>query len=175
MIKFSKLFETVYEPRSGDEKNFKDKHIVAKHKTPFESESQFTSNKPKAKRKSDYDAKEDESVYEAAEVHTKRADKEAVIVRAVDPKTGQSKARVIQRRAGEIKIGEEVEYIDEAVKIGAMKLHDGSSIIVTREMADKLNNVLEQLNPVNRVKMEERLMSGTKGFSEILAFAKETV
>lgn len=113
MIKFSKLFETVYEPRSGDEKNFKDKHIVAKHKTPFESESQFTSNKPKAKRKADYDTKDDESVYEAANVHTKRADKEAVIVRAVDPKTGESRARVVQRRAGEIKIGEEVEQIDE--------------------------------------------------------------
>lgn len=115
MIKFSKLFETVYEPRSGDEKNFKDKHVIAKHKTPFESESQFTSDKPKAKRKSDYDTKDDEAVYEAANVHTKRADKEAVIVRAVDPKTGESRSRVIQRRAGEIKIGEEVE-LDEAAE-----------------------------------------------------------
>lgn len=115
MIKFSKLFETVYEPRSGDEKNFKDKHVIMKIKTPYDTESQFTSNKPKAKRKADYDTKDDESVYEAANVHTKRADKEAVIVRAVDPKTGESRARVIQRRAGEIKIGEEVE-LDEAAE-----------------------------------------------------------
>jgi hypothetical protein len=125
MIKFSKLFETVYEPRSGDEKNFKDKHIVAKHKTPFESESQFTSNKPKAKRKSDYDTKDDEAVYEAANVHTKRADKEAVIVRAVDPKTGESRARVIQRRAGEIKIGEEVELEEGTVGHGKYTITTG--------------------------------------------------
>lgn len=110
MIKFSKLFETVYEPRSGDEKNFKDKHVIMKIKTPYDTESQFTSDKPKAKRKADQE--DDVAVYEAAEVHTKRADKEPVIVQAIDPKTGQSKAKTVMRRAGEIKI-EEVEQIDE--------------------------------------------------------------
>lgn len=114
MIKFKHLFETVYEPKSGDEKNFKDKHIVAKYKTPYDTESQFTSNLPKAKRKADHDKGEDEAVYEAAELHTKRADKEPVIVRTVDPKTGQSKAKTVLRRAGEIKIGEEVD-LDEKV------------------------------------------------------------
>jgi len=114
MINFKKLFETVYEPKSGDEKNFKAKHIVAKYKTPYDTESQFTSDKPKAKRIADHDKGEDEAVYEAAELHTKRADKKPVIVRAVDPKTGQSKAKTVMRRAGEIKIGEVVE-LDEKV------------------------------------------------------------
>ncbi len=113
MINFKKLMETVYEPKAGDEKNFKDKHVIAKHETPFDSESQFTSNAKKAKRPADHDTGEDEAVYEAANVHTKRADKEPVIVRDVDPKTGQSKAKVVMRRTGEIKIGEEVEQIDE--------------------------------------------------------------
>lgn len=113
MIKFSKLFETVYEPRSGDEKNFKDKHVIAKHKYPLETESQFTSDKTKAKRGRDYDKGEDEAVYEAANVHTKRADKKPVIVRDVDAKTGQSRAHVELRRVGEINIGEEVD-LDES-------------------------------------------------------------
>ena len=69
---------------------------------------------------------------------------------------------------------EEVEYIDEAVKIGAMKLHDGSSVNITREMADALNGVLEQLNPMNRVKMEQKLHNSKKDFDEIMRFA-ETV
>lgn len=172
MIKFSKLFETVYEPRSGDEKNFKDKHVIMKIKTPYDTESQFTSDKPKAKRKADQEddvavyeslagdgrafgaainraeasrqraikraarmvkrgfspekaAKEHDlrdsdiphikkhaGISEAAEVHTKRADKEPVIVQAIDPKTGQSRAKTVMRRAGEIKV-EEVEQIDE--------------------------------------------------------------
>lgn len=381
MITFKDIVETVYEPRAGDEKNFKDKHVIAKFEHPHATEFQFKGmNTPKAKRKQDYDAGEDEAVYEAADVRTKRADKEAVIVSAVDPKTGQSKARVVQRRAGEIKVeetnldervrspyaigmaaamkatgdepplekstikkghkiaksimkkeamdpvgredsdidndgdvdksdkylharrkaiskamkkeeveleenfgaaikkaeasrqralkkaasmvkkgfsheeaaknhdvkvsdlkkhmGESVEELDEiskktlgayvkgakdsyassaetlgkdrvpsnerkkaiktlikrnagidkavdrltkeevdldeAVKIGVMKLHDGNTVQVTREMADKLNSVLEQLNPMNRAKMEARMHENKEGFGEIMKFA-ETV
>ncbi len=125
MINFKKLFETVYEPKSGDEKNFKDKHIVAKYKTPFDSESQFTSKLPKSKRKAAYDKGEDEDVYEAIDVHTKRADKEPVVVRAVDPKTGQSKAKTVMRRAGEIKIGEEVELEEDTVGHGKYTITTG--------------------------------------------------
>ena len=130
MIKFSKLFETVYEPRSGDEKNFKDKHVIAKHKYPLETESQFTSNKTKAKRERDYDKGEDEAVYEAANVHTKRADKKPVIVRDVDPKTGQSRAKVELRRAGEIKIGEEVELEEGITDMshGRLKWHMNTGV-----------------------------------------------
>lgn len=122
MIKFKHLFETVYEPKSGDEKNFKDKHIVAKYKTPYDTESQFTSDKPKAKRRADHDKGEDEAVYEAANVHTKRADKEPVIVHDVDPKTGQSKAKTVLRRTGEIKIGEEVE-LEESLSASDYSTH----------------------------------------------------
>lgn len=68
---------------------------------------------------------------------------------------------------------EEVEQIDEAFRAGSMKLHDGSSITLTKESADVLNNLFNQLNSSNKVKMEERLMSSSKGFDEILAFAKE--
>lgn len=345
MITFKTLLETVYEPKSGDEKNFKDKHIVAKYKTPYDTESQFTSTATKAKRKADYNAKEDEQVYEAAVLHTKRADKEAVIVRAVDPNTGQSKARVVKRGSGEIKIGEaldpvgkhdadidndgdvdksdkyliarrkaigkairkeeveqideispntlhsyikkaapdvvgrttsavasnqsaetkkhasklgnrikgitaasgrladkantneeveldeaaktddhwvhishagnfpsptkdkivgysrpskdapklkagangamrvgiakkkgymveESEQIDEAFKIGAMKLKDGSTVTLTRESVDAFNKLFNQLNSANKAKMEERMLSGKAGFQEILGFAE---
>lgn len=68
---------------------------------------------------------------------------------------------------------EEVEQIDEAFKAGSMKLHDGSSVTLTKESADSLNNLFNQLNSSNKVKMEERLMSSSKGFDEIVAFAKE--
>lgn len=115
MKKFRDILETVYPPKSGDEKNFMDKHIVDKKDNPNAAPGQFTSDKKKAKRVADYDEGDDEKVYEAAELHTKRADKEAVVVRAVDPKTGQSKARVVKRSTGEIKIGEEVELDEKAV------------------------------------------------------------
>jgi hypothetical protein len=123
MKSFKQILETVYRPKSGDEQAFLDKHVVSVLAHPHATELQFKADAktPKAKRKADYDEKEDQKVYEAAEVHTKRADKEPVIVRSVDPKTGQSKAKTVMRRAGEIKIGEEVELdekVDNAYAVG---------------------------------------------------------
>lgn len=115
MKKFRDILETVYPPKPGDEKHFMDKHIVDKKDNPNAAPGQFTSDKKKAKRIADYDEGEEEKVYEAAELHTKRADKEAVIVRAIDPKTGQSKTRVVKRSTGEIKIGEETDLDEKAV------------------------------------------------------------
>ena len=69
---------------------------------------------------------------------------------------------------------EEFEQIDEVFKPGNMVLQDGSSVIVTREVAEALNNLFWQLNASNKTKMEARLTSGAKGFNEITAFAKET-
>ena len=63
--------------------------------------------------------------------------------------------------------------LDEAFKAGAMKLNDGSSVTLTSESSNSLNNLFNQLSSSNKAKMEQRLMSGSKGFNEILAFAKE--
>jgi hypothetical protein len=64
------------------------------------------------------------------------------------------------------------EDLDEAFKVGAMKLHDGSAVTLTRESVDALNGLFNQLNGANKSKMEERMMSGKKGFQEILSFAE---
>ena len=123
MKSFKQILETVYRPKGGDEQAFLDKHVVDLQAHPVANEFQFKAAKtPKAKRKADYDEKEDEKVYEAAEVHTKRADKEPVIVRSTDPKTGESKAKTVMRRAGEIKIGEEVELEESITKLSDARL-----------------------------------------------------
>jgi hypothetical protein len=64
------------------------------------------------------------------------------------------------------------EDLDEAFKVGAMKLQDGSAVTLTRESVDALNMLFNQLNGANKAKMEERMMSSTKGFQEILSFAE---
>lgn len=123
MAKFKTFLETVDRPKAGDEQAFLDKHVIATQEHPVATEFQFKGAKPpKAKRKADYDEKEDVAVYEAAEVHTKRADKEPVIVRSTDPKTGESKAKTVMRRAGEIKIGEEVELEESITKLSDARL-----------------------------------------------------
>ena len=71
-----------------------------------------------------------------------------------------------------VKATESVD-LDEAFKAGAMKLNDGSSVTLTNESSNALNTLFNQLTSTNKTKMEQRLMSGSKGFNEILAFAKE--
>jgi len=56
--------ETVNPPKSEDEKNFVDKHIVDKKDHPHAKDHQFVSKAKKAKRKADHE--DDEAVYEDA-------------------------------------------------------------------------------------------------------------
>lgn len=69
MKSFRQIFSEVAEPKGGDEKAFKDKHIVTKVDYPVDVDDQFTGGKTvkKApKRKADLEAGEDEMVYEAS-------------------------------------------------------------------------------------------------------------
>lgn len=74
---------------------------------------------------------------------------------------------------GQEKIKE--SFLDEAFKEGAMKLKDGSMVVVKSEDAKLLNRLMNNLNDKNRSKMESTLMSNKKGFNEILGFAREAL
>jgi hypothetical protein len=74
-------------------------------------------------------------------------------------------------RYAKVHATEEVE-LDEAFKIGAMKLKDGSTVTLNRESVDMFNKLFNQLNSTNKAKMEERMMSSKSGFQEILSFAE---
>ena len=75
MKSFRKIVSEVAQPKAGDEKHFKDKHIVTKVDYPVDVEDQFTGGKiAKApKRKADHEAGEDEKVYEAIDPVNKKA------------------------------------------------------------------------------------------------------
>jgi bisphosphoglycerate-dependent phosphoglycerate mutase len=69
---------------------------------------------------------------------------------------------------------EEVEFIEEAVKAGTIKLENGKSVKVTKEDAAAFNAVLKELNPDNRKRMESEMMKDEKSYKNMLAFAKRT-
>lgn len=69
----------------------------------------------------------------------------------------------------------ESENLQETFKIGSMNLEDGSSVTLSRDSADLLNKLFDQLDGKNKSKMQEKLKADKKGFNEILAFAKEAV
>ena len=70
---------------------------------------------------------------------------------------------------------EEVEFIEEAVKAGTIKLENGKSVKVTKEDAAAFNAVLKELNPENRKRMESEMMKDEKSYKNMLTFAKRTV
>ena len=81
-------------------------------------------------------------------------------------KTGQQHNKAIGRAL------RNEEVLDEALKVGTMKLKDGSSAKLAKEDVAALEGLYKNLNPANRKKMEAKLQSDKKSFDEILAFAK---
>ena len=66
MKTFRKILSEVAQPKAGDEINFKAKHEIEMFDYPSDVENQFRSKKGKTPaRKADYNAGEDEDVYEA--------------------------------------------------------------------------------------------------------------
>lgn len=107
MKTFKDIINEVAEPKGGDEKRFKAKHVVAKYNHPIEDdaeENQFKGGTRKDKsKKASYEDGKDAEVYEEADVRTKRADKKAIIIHDVDSE-GKSKTFARKQRAGEIKV-----------------------------------------------------------------------
>lgn len=90
------------------------------------------------------------------------------------PGTGFAKIKIKEIIAKLKKdLGEEVE-LDEAVKAGMMKLKDGKSVKVSPAEAKMFNDVLKELNPENRKRMESEMMKDQKSYKSMLMFAKRT-
>ena len=71
-------------------------------------------------------------------------------------------------------LNEEVN-LTENFKAGAVKLADGSSIIIKDQDAKLLNQLVKELSGSNKEAMMKAAMKDKKGFNEILGFAKETL
>jgi len=90
------------------------------------------------------------------------------------PGTGFAKIKIKEIIAKLKKdLGEEVE-LDEAVKAGMMKLKDGKSIKVSPDEAKMFNDVMKELNPENRKRMEMEMMKDQGSYKRMLTFAKRT-
>ena len=64
--------------------------------------------------------------------------------------------------------------LDEAVKAGMMKLKDGKSVKVSPDEAKMFNDVMKELNPENRKRMEMEMMKDQGSYKRMLTFAKRT-
>jgi CTP-dependent riboflavin kinase len=67
------------------------------------------------------------------------------------------------------------EDLDEAFKVGTLKLKDGSTVKVNESTAKVLNNALSQLSASNKKRMETEAMKSKSSFESMVKFAKATV
>lgn len=72
------------------------------------------------------------------------------------------------------KLKENIE-LEEAVKTGNVKLNDGSRIKITKDEAEAINNLFDNLSSTGRKKMEKDMMKNKKEFDDVLQFAKEAM
>lgn len=66
------------------------------------------------------------------------------------------------------------DNLDESIKVGSLKLWDGSSITVSKSDAELLNWLKGELDSKNWEAAEKELKGSKKGYSEIIDFAKAT-
>jgi hypothetical protein len=56
-----------------------------------------------------------------------------------------------------------------------MKLKDGSSVKISKQDADLINQMMKDLNSKNRKEMQKVMMTDKAGFEEIVGFAREAL
>jgi hypothetical protein len=65
--------------------------------------------------------------------------------------------------------------IDEAFKAGTMKMDNGDKVKVSKQDAKLLNQMIDDLNPMNKKEMMKVAMLDKNGFEEIVGFAREAL
>jgi|TARA_R110000782_G_scaffold121442_1_gene212503 hypothetical protein len=137
------LAETVDKPKSPDEQNFLDKHIVDKRDHPVAPDDQFSGEikgKKKKKREADREDGQDKEVYEEAE---------EVIAEGVLADL----ASIVKKKS-----------------IGQIKFTDGKKQKVDLTTASMILSMHKQLNGANKKKIEG-MLDDSKKFMQIVQFA----
>ena len=138
------LAETVDKPKSPDEQNFLDKHIVDKRDHPVAPDDQFSGEikgKKKKKREADREEGQDKEVYEEAESE--------IVVEGVL----EDLASIVKRKS-----------------IGQVKFKDGKKQKVDLTTASMILSMHKQLNGSNKKKVEG-MLDDSKKFMQIIQFA----
>lgn len=173
------IAETVNPPKSPDERRFIAKHRVDVIDHPVTTDAQETGGKTAKdkSRKADRQKPEDELVYEMSDAQMKKREE---IVKSMKKKQADFKDRygdkwkeVMYATATKQAMKEQLMF--EARLQGVMELRDGSKVKVSEADEKALNSLFAELNGSNRRKMEARMMENTKGYKEILQFAKEAM
>jgi hypothetical protein len=184
------LSETVDKPRSPDEQNFLDKHIIDKRDHSVAPDDQFSGAIKGSKRKkrvADLEDGEDKEVYESSEseMTPEQEKKREEIVMSLKKKMSEFKDRygdkakdVMYATATKMAMKEGISesVIDDMKDIVAsksikdVKFSDGKKRKVDMTTASKIVSMHKQLNKENQAKVE-RMLNDSNKFMQIVQFA----
>jgi len=185
--------ETVNRPKSPDEQNFVDKHVVDKKEHPVALDTQFSGDiksSKKKKRVADLEKGEDEKIYESSEsdMTPEQEKKREEIVLALKKKMGEFKAKygddasdVMYATATKMAMKEETEELAESVladlkaivktkSTKPVKFSDGKKQKVDLTTASLLVSMHDQLNTTNQKKVQG-MLDDSKQFAQLVQFA----
>jgi len=185
--------ETVNRPKSPDEQNFVDKHVVDKKEHPVALDIQFSGDiksSKKKKRVADLEKGEDEKIYESSEsdMTPEQEKKREEIVLALKKKMGEFKAKygddasdVMYATATKLAMKEETEDLAESVladlkdivktkSMKSVKFSDGKKQKVDLTTASLLVSMHDQLNTTNQKKVAG-MLDDSKQFAQMVQFA----
>ena len=190
------LAETVDKPRSPDEQNFLDKHLVSKQDHPVAKDDQFNGAPIKKKSKRIADQEKDKEVYESSEseMTPEQEKKREEIIQSLKAKMGEFKSRygdkakdVMYATATKMAMKEEdvTEEVSEEITEGvladlqdivktksmkAVKFKDGKKQKVDLTTASMILSMHKQLNGANRKKVEG-MLDDKNNFMKMIQFA----
>ena len=189
------LAETVDKPRSPDEQNFLDKHLVSKQDHPVAPDDQFSGDikgKKKKKREADREEGQDKEVYEASEseLTPEQEKKREEIIQSLKAKMGEFKSRYGDKAkdvmyATATKMAMKDEEVSEEITEGvladlqdivktksmkAVKFKDGKKQKVDLTTASMLISMHKQLSGANRKKVEG-MLDDKNNFMKMVQFA----
>lgn len=194
------LGETVDKPKSPDEQNFIDKHVVDKKDHPHGEEEQFTSKAKKAKRKADHE--DDKAVYEEADEEVgerkiecpdcgaKYAKGEEHECEDMEESSCGSKKKtyresIVNAVKSKMSVQEETEELSEAViddlkkivntkSASQVKFKDGSKLKIDLTTASAMVQVHDKLSSANAKRFADDINKSEDRFMKMMEFAFST-
>lgn len=167
--------ESPEEPRGGDERKFKQRHVDATDHIDYPIKGQehvFKGTEKAPSRLADIDNEvdmyDDQYVDDGDEGEVEKPG-ESEEDESEEHEGVETRKKETQWQRNDM-VGEET--LIEAIRPGSVKLKDGCVKKITKEDANAINVLFNKLSTVNRAKMESHMTSSEKGFSDILEFAK---
>lgn len=163
------ILQEVAEPKSGDEKRFKDKHITQDNPYPSKGTDDVLNARKSKKdktKKTHMSREEEEDMYESADDFDSAAVLDAILDELED-----DEVESIAEEEGFVLEAGVLDQLKDIDDMGYVLLDDGTEIEVDVETASAIQEVASSLTDENLAKFEDNLKKDQESFLRMVDFA----